>query len=277
MQKQAMISNPWLLVKNGREVKFRPPFESMAEMIDYCAQKQPKQAAIEFVDVDNNNRWKCGWGELKRLVWGAAGMLRRKGLNAGDTISFGYHNHPNILVLSLGAWVSGIRTAPLDLKRDDEEMMKYKLELSGAKAVFREKGTLGFGEDSCIIFSGDARQRSSNPAFGILKTRSLKVRPIRWFDFKSSLDVTGSLFPGKNIPSSLPLIPLSTEALVLFTSGTTAKPKGVLLTQENLMANADGIADWLDIKSNDRFMILLPLHHINSTTMSLATLLRRVT
>jgi hypothetical protein len=47
-----------------------------------------------------------------------------------------------------------------------------------------------------------------------------------------------------------------------------------VLTQENLTANADGIADWLKITTGDRFMIVLPLHHINSTTMSLATLLR---
>ncbi len=61
---------------------------------------------------------------------------------------------------------------------------------------------LGPSEDSGIIFSGDARQRNSNSDVGILKTRSLTVRPIREFDFKSSFDVTGSLFPRKNIPSS---------------------------------------------------------------------------
>ena len=230
-----------MLVKNGREVKFQSPFESLAEMIDYLAGKQPGRTAIEFVDVDNDNRWKCSYGELKELVFGAAEMLRQKGLKAGDMISFGYHNHPNILILSLGAWVSGMRTAPLDLKRDDEEMVRYKLELSGAKVVFG---------------SGSSLTSSSPPGKSINKV------------------LHGSSSIVSKMLSSNLHVPLSAEALVLFTSGTTAKPKGALLTQENLVANADGIADWLNIKVSDRFMILLPLHHINSTTMSLATLLR---
>ena len=56
--------------------------------------------------------------------------------------------------------------------------------------------------DSGAFFSGDARQRNGNPDAGILKPRSLKVRPIPESDFKSSLEVTGSLFPGKKAPSS---------------------------------------------------------------------------
>ncbi len=244
-----MTSNPWLLVKNGRQVKFRPPFEGMAQMLEYWAKKQPEQTAIEFVDVDLeiahdtasfNNFWKCSYKELKELVFWAAGMLRRKGLKIGDTISFGYHNHPNILILSLAAWVSGMRTAPLDLKRDDEEMMRYKLELSGAMVVFKE---------------GEEWDKS-------------------YKDYKNDNNKMPFMDSNQESPDRTVRRLLNTEALVLFTSGTTAKPKGALLTQENLMANADGIADWLHINSTDRFMILLPLHHINSTTMSLATLLR---
>jgi len=65
------------------------------------------------------------------------------------------------------------------------------------------------------------------------------------------------------------------EALVLFTSGTTANPKGARLTLSNLITNAQDICTWLKIKEDDRFLVLLPLHHINSTTFSLATLLAR--
>ena len=63
------------------------------------------------------------------------------------------------------------------------------------------------------------------------------------------------------------------EALILFTSGTTARPKGARLTLENLLVNARGIAAWLRITPEDRFLVQLPLHHINSTTFCLAILL----
>jgi hypothetical protein len=59
----------------------------------------------------------------------------------------------------------------------------------------------------------------------------------------------------------------------LYTSGTTAFPKGVSLSLRAIMANAQGIAQWQHLSHTDRFGIVLPLHHINSTTMSFATLL----
>ncbi|MBI2642153.1 MAG: AMP-binding protein, partial [Candidatus Wildermuthbacteria bacterium] len=42
---------------------------------------------------------------------------------------------------------------------------------------------------------------------------------------------------------------------------------------ENLLVNAKGIQEWFNITAQDRFLVLLPLYHINSTTFSLATLL----
>ncbi|MBI4065860.1 acyl--CoA ligase [Candidatus Kaiserbacteria bacterium] len=62
------------------------------------------------------------------------------------------------------------------------------------------------------------------------------------------------------------------DSLILFTSGTTAHPKGAQLTLKNLLTNADGVQKWLSIAENDRFLIQLPLHHINSTTFCLASL-----
>ncbi len=62
-------------------------------------------------------------------------------------------------------------------------------------------------------------------------------------------------------------------ALILFTSGTTARPKGAMLTMHNLLTNAKDLAAWLSINSQDRFIVELPLHHINSTTFCLATIM----
>ncbi len=66
---------------------------------------------------------------------------------------------------------------------------------------------------------------------------------------------------------------LSHEALILFTSGTTAHPKGAQLSLQNLIVNAEGIVAWLQIGEKDRFLVELPLHHINSTTFCLASLI----
>lgn len=52
-------------------------------------------------------------------------------------------------------------------------------------------------------------------------------------------------------------------ALLLFTSGSTAEPKGVLLSHGNLLANAAGIIDRTGIAPLDRLLHMMPLHHTN--------------
>ncbi|MCG2703867.1 MAG: AMP-binding protein [Candidatus Omnitrophica bacterium] len=58
-------------------------------------------------------------------------------------------------------------------------------------------------------------------------------------------------------------------ACILYTSGTTAKPKGVMLSQKNLAANCNSIDKLNLAKSNDRIISILPLHHALALTVTL--------
>lgn len=101
-------------------------------------------------------------------------------------------------------------------------------------------------------------------------------------DTQELVDYKLSLTEAKMTLTELPSVaPIAVEwmpdtshpALILFTSGTTAHPKGAKLTLENLVVNAQGIKEWLRVGPEDRFLVQLPLHHINSTTFCLTTLL----
>lgn len=50
--------------------------------------------------------------------------------------------------------------------------------------------------------------------------------------------------------------------LLMFTSGTTAKSKGVMLCHRNIISNLDGATEMMRVDSNDRFFSILPMHHI---------------
>ena len=52
-------------------------------------------------------------------------------------------------------------------------------------------------------------------------------------------------------------------ALIIYTSGTTSKPKGIVLTHRNLTSMAESVSDFYDYHAHDRFLCCLPFHHIN--------------
>jgi long-chain acyl-CoA synthetase len=58
-------------------------------------------------------------------------------------------------------------------------------------------------------------------------------------------------------------------ALLMYTSGTTGVPKGVMLTQANLVANARSISSEHALTREDRVMAVLPLYHINAFAVTM--------
>ncbi|HYR96420.1 MAG TPA: AMP-binding protein [Candidatus Binatus sp.] len=60
-------------------------------------------------------------------------------------------------------------------------------------------------------------------------------------------------------------------ALILYTSGTTGRAKGAMLTHRNLVSNARVIAAWLRLGPTDRFLMVMPLFHANAIMLGLLT------
>ena len=77
-----------------------------------------------------------------------------------------------------------------------------------------------------------------------------------------------SLAPAMAPPAS---IDPDDEAVILYTSGTTGKPKGVLITHANLIADARDVSNWHRLGERDRTICVLPLFHVNGEVLSTMT------
>jgi acyl-CoA synthetase (AMP-forming)/AMP-acid ligase II len=77
----------------------------------------------------------------------------------------------------------------------------------------------------------------------------------------TQLRALGSLANGS--PFFYQTIQSSDSAMMIFTSGSTSRPKGVLLSQSNLLCNAQGILQHTPITPDDRLLHVMPLHHTN--------------
>lgn len=63
--------------------------------------------------------------------------------------------------------------------------------------------------------------------------------------------------------SSLPAVDPGRRAMILYTSGTTGRPKGVVTTHRNLVAQIESLAEAWEWVPDDRILLTLPLHHVH--------------
>jgi malonyl-CoA/methylmalonyl-CoA synthetase len=64
-------------------------------------------------------------------------------------------------------------------------------------------------------------------------------------------------------PRPLPQIPSDRRAMILYTSGTTSRPKGVVTTHANIASQIKSLVDAWEWSANDRILLCLPLHHVH--------------
>ncbi len=237
-----------VLIKNNREVRFVPLFHSLADLLQTQSQRFGSKGAVIGIDVDTGSRTAISYNLLNQLISQLANYLLTLKVKKGDRIAILMENTPEILLFELAAGLIGAATVPLDSKRDTLERKILKLKGTQAQVLFI---------------------KSDLPRAELADLKKI-VKIVSFSAFTDLQKLTNSQ------PTKLrtkPVADLESIYLILYTSGTTAQPKGVALTVKALFANAAGIADWQKFTSQDRFNVILPLHHINSTTMTFATLI----
>ena len=175
-------------------------------------------------------------------------MHEHLGIQPGDRIATILYNHDYTVLIYFAAWVLGATVVPIDV--DETERRKhYILEHSEARVAFCWESGVEKLQD--------------------IKSQLPQLQKVVSLGDGSSplLDVIG------NSSLTLPIGErrLNDEALIVYTSGTTGTPKGVVLTTENLLINAHGISEWHGMGIGDCFMCVLPIHHVNGIVVTLIT------
>ena len=189
------------------------------------------------------------YNAVRRL---AAEMRNEMGLKPGDRIATLRGNDPYTVAIYFAAWLAGIAVVPINSGEDDDRIA-FILQNSEARAVFAAEA-----QEARLV-------AVASPNLQIRVTRLQGETP------EYSLESGPSYESQPNLLDPDAAMPASTDALLVYTSGTTGAPKGVVLDQSNLLTDAHGIADWHQFTANDRAMCVLPIHHVNGAVVTLMT------
>ncbi len=219
----------------SNSLSYTPPANTIRALIDKFAEEYPHRIFVIFPET----KIELSYSQLKKIMQEYAQYYNAMGLVKGDTISFMMGNGASSLLLFLSTLYSGCISSPLN-PAAGQEQIEYVLDHSDTKTVFVSEN---FYDQ---VFS--AAEKSSHN-ITIVKT---------------DID-NGPIWP--TTPStSIPDVNVSTEddGLLMYTSGTTGRPKGVILTHKNLLAGGMNTAKAHELSDKDRALCVLPLCHINA-------------
>ncbi|WP_100011426.1 fatty acid--CoA ligase family protein [Lentibacillus sediminis] len=226
---------------------------NLSEQLDQMAKKQPNKPAYIFQDKETT------YMELEGAVQKFAASLQKLGIQKGDHIALVTGNSPYYVIGLYGALRIGAVVLPINPLYTSHEL-SYILDNGDVKAVITmdillEKFAAIDGELSEIahyIVCESAPNKQDESGLPENKLRSF-----------TQFVENGSL----GIPT--PKLEDDDLAVILYTSGTTGKPKGAMLTHKNLYSNAKDVADYLTINGDDRVIATLPMFHVFCLTVAL--------
>jgi long-chain acyl-CoA synthetase len=207
---------------------------NLAQNLVRTAEKHGARCALRLDDAE------LTYAELLDSAQRMATLLRSKGVEVGDRVGLQMANVPAYPVAFYGALIAGATVVPMNPLLKGREVEFYVSD-SGAK----------------VIVAGEQMADAAKEA-----AQSTGIECI----------ISGALGPDGLPDERTELVDRddSDTAVVLYTSGTTGKPKGAELTHANMITNAATTAETLlDIGPDDVIMGCLPLFHVFGLTCGL--------
>jgi long-chain acyl-CoA synthetase len=215
--------------------------ETLLTLLEQMAKRH--EVAVALSHVEEAGLTRVTYEDLRARAASTAARLAAQGVSKGDRVVLMAHNHPDWAVAYFGILWAGATAVPVDPTFTHDAFSRI-VSQSGARAVV-----------------WDAKVKERLLAEGQVTIPAL--------DFHEATEHDPSLAP--------PAADVGPDdiASLLYTSGTTAAPKGVMLTHANFTSLIAGLAPLFPLKPGDRALSVLPLHHTFEFTCGLLLPLSR--
>ncbi|SAL87257.1 long-chain-fatty-acid--CoA ligase [Caballeronia choica] len=240
-------------------------------LIDERARQFPDKpfllAPVEDDAASDKRPRALTFGELRDECVALAAGFSDAGLRPGDVISVYMGNGLQTASLLLAAMYGGYVANPLNLLCQPSQV-RYIVEHSDTRAIFVSRDSRDAIETAIAELRAQGFEREillvetqpdavEVPVFSQAELAFAETPRVAHFASAPQEDAARADHPAADV------------ALLMYTSGTTGAPKGVLLTHRNLLANARNITAEHRLGAGDRVLASLPLYHINGLVVTL--------
>ncbi len=225
-----------------------------------CVEHWPQNIALE---IQRRERVEsCTYAELRHMAESVGSWLGGNGFHSGVRVVILADNHPRWVAVFLGVVASGCTAVPLDTALHADQIMTL-LKDSGSSLLFCDVKHLANAQEAIgelpikIALIDPVEHKSANA-----QTHSVPAKLVPVADLES-IFASG---PGGFAPAA---IEADVVASLLYTSGTTSDPKGVMLTHANLLGEVESVFRWAHVTPADAVLGVLPLFHVLSQMANL--------
>ncbi len=212
-------------------------------------QRGSQNVALEIQRKDQVESYT--FGESRKMAESVGRWMSEKKLASGTRVAILADNHPRWVVTYLGVIASGYTAVPLDTAFHADQVAKL-LKDSGASLLVTDVKHLPIAQQA--VSEMKVELVLTDPKS--LKDAKKDPGQSQW---SADLDAIFAAGPGEFRAVEAPA---ENVAALLYTSGTTADPKGVELTHANLLGEVDAVFQVLNIGASDAVLGILPMFHV---------------
>jgi long-chain acyl-CoA synthetase len=211
------------------------------------ADRYPENICVEIQRKDSLERHT--YAEMRRMAESTGRWLKENGLAEGARCAILADNSPRWVAAYLAVIAAGCTVVPLDTALHADQLQK----------LLRDSGT-------SLLFYAAKYSKNAEGASAGLSIRRVIMDSAETSETLSTLDRIFAAGPADFQPADSPSDGI---ASLLYTSGTTADPKGVMLSHANLLGEVECVFNLLQFGPEDALLGVLPLFHVLSQMANL--------
>jgi crotonobetaine/carnitine-CoA ligase len=223
----------------------------LGEFLDAAVRRNPDKVFVEMAGE------KITFRQLQLEVGKTASMFQALGVAPGDRVGLFMPNCLEYLYSWFGLSLFGAISVPINTayKRDETA---YILNDAEAVGMVTYRTLLSVAQEASALASSVthklvvAESQPSNPPVSVADDDVVGG----WTDFATALSEAPPL-------ASPPPVSPDAVSMLVYTSGTTGNPKGVMVSHQMYVAAGQGFAHWTKATTDDRFFTCLPFFHAN--------------